>query len=183
MSRTIDNAIEAVAKSQFSFIDNGQLEVRNAHIFWTNFSGKENRFGHSAKTFNLAISEEMAKELDARGWRVRDVDQKDDDEEVIGKLYFVNIKVNMESGFPPIVTLFSEYKGKKSRVALTNETIGELDRADILDADCIINPYESPNFPGKVTGYLRKLNIIHEPDIEFDGKYDDWMADGPIDEE
>ena len=177
MSRVVEQALEAVVKSEFNFINERQLEVRNAFIFWTNFAGRENKFGNKAKTFNLAISLEIAEILNTQGWRVRDILNKIDDDDEGETLYFVNIKVNMESSYPPIVTLFSEFRGERSRRALDNETISELDRLDILSSDCIVNSYESRQYPGKVTGYLSKLNIIQEPNQEFGGKYDDWLAE------
>ena len=172
MSKTVDNAIIAVQESIFEFKDANTLEVRNATIFWTNFRGEANKFGNTARTFNLAINEEVASILKTNGWRVREVQNGDDE-----TLYFVNIKVNMNSAYPPLLTLFSEFRGKKTRRSLDIENVSELDRVDILSADCVVNAYVSKMYPGKVTGYLKKLNVIQEPDIEFGGKYDDWMED------
>lgn len=178
MSRVVDNAIEKVRESSFNFLDNGRtLEVLNAVIFWTNFRGEANKFGNSARTFNLAINEELAQVLSDHGWRVREVVGSDEE----SKLYFVNIKINMSSQYPPRITLFNEFNGKKNHpVTITIDNIGELDRIDIKTADCLINAYSSKTFQGKVTGYLRKLNIIQEVESEFGGKYDDWLDDESI---
>ena len=181
MSRVVEEALEAVEKSEFNFISEKELEVRNAHIFWTNFQGKENRFKNATKNFNMAISPELAAELSERGWRVRDVTNEVDGEEV--KLYFVNVKVNMDSAYPPIITLFSEYRGKRSRTTIDLESVANLDAIEILQADCVVNSYESPSYPGKVTGYLKKLNVIQEPGVDFGGKYDDWMVEDPTEQE
>ncbi len=170
MSKIISKGIEAVEESIFTFIDEGRaIEVLNAFIFWTNFRGETNRFGNDARTFNLAVSADVGRELQSTGWRVRSVEQED------GTLYFINVKLNMNSAYPPTVSLFSEFKGKRTKRPLDVGSVGELDRIDIKSADCVINAYESSNFPGKITGYLRKLNVIQEPDIEFGGKYDDWI--------
>lgn len=80
----------------------------------------------------------------------------------------------MESAYPPVVKLFSEYKGKKTQRVLDEESIGELDRVDIRTADCKIHSYSSKKFPGKVTGYLQTLFVVQEPNVIFGGKYDDW---------
>ena len=53
-------------------------------------------------------------------------------------------------------------------------TIECLDRINIESADCIINLYESKMHPGKVSGYLRKLNVIQTKESDFGGKYDEW---------
>ena len=178
MSRVIDNAIEKVRQSSFNFLDNGRtIEVLNAVIFWTNFRGEANKFGNSARTFNLAVNEETAEYLSDNGWRVREVVGSDEET----KLYFVNIKINMSSQYPPRITLFNDFRGKKNPpITITIDNIGELDRIDIKTADCLINAYSSKTFPDKVTGYLRKLNIIQEVESEFGGKYDDWLEDEDI---
>ena len=177
MSNVIQEGLKKVQETKFIFNDRGGFEVRNAYIFWTNFRGEANKFGNSARNFNLAVPKEVGKILLANGWRVREraLDENDPTPETI--LYFINVKVNMNSITPPIISLYSEFKGKRTKKALDIESIGELDRIDILECDCVINAYESPQFPGKITGYLQKLNAIQVPDIEFGGKYDDWLEE------
>lgn len=178
MSKLIDNALEAVQNSQFYFKDNHTLEVQNAVIIWTNFRGEANRFGNTARTFNLVLTEPVAEELDSQKWRVRSVDSGNVDENGNPILIkFVNIKVNIDSAYPPTVTLYTEYNGKKSRKTLDKDTIGELDRADIKMVDCVVNAYVSKKFPDHVTGYLKKMNVVQEPDVVFGGKYDDWDSE------
>jgi len=193
MSSVIQLGLEKVEETKFIFNDRGGFEVRNAYIFWTNFRGEANKFGNAARNFNLAVPKNVALILLDNGWRVRErsitpeVGKKLLPGESVSEeiLYFINIKVNMNSTTPPIVSLYSEFRGKRTKRALDIESIGELDRVDILECDFEVNAYESPAFPGKITGYLKKLNAIMVPDIEFGGKYDDWldeerdcMADG-----
>ena len=170
----IEIGIEKVQDTKFIFDDKGGFEVRNAYIFWTNFRGEANKFGNTARNLNLAITPEVGKMLLKQGWRVRErlSDMTDPDSDV---LFFVNIKVNMNSAYPPIISLYSEFKGKRTKRALEIESIGELDRIDIAECDFSVNAYESKQYPGKITGYLQKLNAIQVPDIEFGGKYDDWL--------
>lgn len=177
MSRVVLDGIEQVQKSEFIFNERGGFEVRNAYIFWTNFRGEANKFGNSTRNFNLAVSKEMGKQLLINGWRVREREVIDNHGDVEGVLYFVNIKVNMNSKNPPMVSLYSEFKGIRNKRALDIDTIGELDRIDIQTCDLVVNAYESAQFPGKITGYLLKMNAIQQPDIEFGGKYDDWLDD------
>ncbi len=169
MSKVVEMALRCVKESQFKFVDDRSIEILNAHIFWTNFSGAPDRFNNTARVFNVALSPEAATILRDMGFRIRESVFEDD------MLFFVQIKVNMQSAYPPTVSLFSEFRGKKSKRVLTAESIGELDRMDIKSADLIANVYLSEMFPGKPTLYLQKLNIIQEPDVDFGGKYDDWM--------
>lgn len=170
----IEEGLKKVNDTKFIFGEKGGFEVRNAFIFWTNFRGEENAFGNNARNFNVAIPAEVGAMLIKKGWRVRErnLDKDDPDSPVLS---FINIKVNMNSSYPPIISLYSEFKGKRNKRALEIESIGELDRIDIAECDFVVNPYSSPKFPGKVTGYLQKLNAIQAPDIEFGGRYDDWM--------
>lgn len=178
MSKVLEAAFENVKKSAFRFIDATNFEVQDAFIFWTNFSGKPNQFGNTAKTFNLAIPAEAASELLKLGYRVREEIigelHNDDGTVVPAKVYFINVKVNMLSEYPPVVKVYSEYKGKRSQNVLDDETIGELDAADIKTCDLQVHCYPSKKYPGKCTGYLRTLYVIKEPDVVFGGKYDDW---------
>lgn len=170
MSKIVERGLEAVQNSEFQWVRENQLEIKDAYIFWTNFRGEANKFGSKTRTFNVAITKEVAEELDARGWKVRESGDPE-----TGILYFVNIKVNMNSSYPPVVTLFTKFRNKKNRRALDIDSIGELDRTIIESADCIINSFESKQYPGKVSGYLKTLFVIQDPDVEFGGKYDDWM--------
>ena len=182
MSRVVEQALEAVKHTEFRFPKAGrELEVRNAHLFWTNFEGRENNWGNKATTFNLAVPKDVADILDNMGWRVRDVKLKSreegEEDVILDVLYFVNIKVNMKSSYPPIITTFTTFRDKKTRTTINEASLASLDRVEIETADCVVNMYESPKFPGKVTGYLKKLNLIIEPAVDFGGKYDDWMAE------
>lgn len=186
MANVVEQGLEKVKETKFIFDDRGGFEVRNAYIFWTNFRGEENKFGNAARNFNMAVSPEVGKILLEKGWRVRERALYNEGympeavaagDEPNPLLFFINIKVNMNSKNPPIISLYSEFRGKRTKRALEIESIGELDRMDIAECDFSVNPYESPQFPGKITGYLKKLNAIQVPDIEFGGKYDDWLEE------
>lgn len=190
MGRKTEQAYNDLSKSIFTFHDDRTLEVINAVIIWPNFSGKPNKYGNSAKTFNLCVPSDIAAQLEADGWRVREVeiDSIRDENDKPAKLHFVNIKVNMDTAYPPSVTLISCFRGKKNRRPLDAESICELDsiefksttadpetgEEDSTGVDCIINCYESRKFPGKVTGYLKKMYVTQDEKVEFGGKYDDW---------
>lgn len=174
MSKLIENSLEKLNESEFIFRDPKTLEVRNAVLIWTNFQGKANRFGNTAKNFNLVISEDVKKDLESdptKSFNIHSIGGEGTDDPI---MYFINVKVNMESAYPPVVTLYTDYKGVKNHTALNNETIECLDRINIQSADCIINLYESKMHPGKVSGYLRKLNVIQNKEEIFGGKYDEW---------
>ena len=181
MSRLIENSLEELSKSEFIFHDNRTLEVRNAVLIWTNFKGKANRFGNTTKNFNLVINEEVKAALEqdpTREFTIHSIGGEGTDDPI---MYLINVKVNMTSAYPPVVTLYTDFRGQKSRTSLDDTTIECLDYINIESADCIINLYESKMHPGKVSGYLRKLNVIQNKESEFGGKYDGWET--PVNQE
>ena len=181
MSRLIENSLEELSKSEFIFHDNRTLEVRNAVLIWTNFQGKANRFGNTTKNFNLVINEEVKAALEqdpTREFTIHSIGGEGTDDRI---MYYINVKVNMTSAYPPVVTLYTDFRGQKSRTSLDDTTIECLDHINIESADCIINLYESKMHPGKVSGYLRKLNVIQNKESEFGGKYDEWET--PVNQE
>ena len=181
MSRLIENSLEELSKSEFIFHDNRTLEVRNAVLIWTNFQGKANLFGNTTKNFNLVINEEVKAALEqdpTREFTIHSIGGEGTDDPI---MYFINVKVNMTSAYPPVVTLYTDFRGQKSRTSLDDTTIECLDHINIESADCIINLYESKMHSGKVSGYLRKLNVIQNKESEFGGKYDEWET--PVNQE
>ena len=194
MGRKTEQAFYDLSKSVFTWHDERTLEVVNAVILWPNFSGKPNKYGNSARTFNLCVPDKLADELQKKGWRVREIeiDTILDNNDNPAKLHFVNIKVNMDTAYPPTITLISTFHGKKTRRPLDAESIGELDAIDFRSTtvnpetgegedstgvDRLINCYESRKFPGKITGYLKKMYATQDEKVEFGGKYDDWDDD------
>lgn len=181
MSRLIENSLEELSKSEFIFHDNRTLEVRNAVLIWTNFQGKANRFGNTTKNFHLVINEEVKAALEqdpTREFTIHSIGGEGTDDPI---MYFIKVKINMTSAYPPVVTLYTDFRGQKSRTSLDDTTIECLDHINIESADCIINLYESKMHPGKVSGYLRKLNVIQNKESEFGGKYDEWET--PVNQE
>lgn len=185
MSRTLETAFEAAKETEF-IIDKParKVEVRNAFIFWTNFAGEANQYGNKARTFNLAVPEEAVPVLEEMNFHLRHEPvyvTEDGNGNAQDTLYvhFINVKVNMESAYPPNICLFTEHKGKKSRRVLTVENIGILDRTALQTCDCKFNAYTSKRFPDKCTGYLTELYAIQEPETYYGGKYDDWMDEDP----
>lgn len=199
MSRKLELAYYEMAKSKFTLHTNNTLEVINASIFWSNFSGKPDNFGNTTRNFKLCVPEELAAELEKMGWKVHVYDLegvRDKDDNPV-KLYAVRVIVSMEGAFPPQVYLISTFNGKKTRRPLDAESICELDSVDFKSTskdpktgegedstgvDLLIDCYESRRFKGKVIGYLKKMYATQDEQVEFGGKYDEWEdeADMPM---
>ena len=189
MSKLVENALERVQKTTWG-LDRGVLEIRDAVLIFTNFSGQANRFGNTSKNFNVVLPADLKQFLEenvALHVNIHKYPQNaagiDDDP----CLYYINVKVNMDTDFPPIVTLFTNKQTtgpdgsislKKGRVSLEDATIGCLDRVDMERADCKLNLKESKANPGNAVFYLRQLNVIQTIVPDFGGIYEDW--DEPI---
>lgn len=194
MSQLVNNALERVQKTTWGF-DRGVLEIRDAVLLFTNFSGQKNQWGNASKNFNIVLTPELKDFLETysprEGSTLRANIHKypsqaagtDDDP----CLYYINVKVNMDSEFPPLVTLYTrkqttEADGsvslKNGKVSLQDATIGCLDRTDMDRADCKVNVKESKANPGNAVFYLRQLNVIQTIVPDFGGAYEDW--DEPV---
>ena len=177
MSKLIENSLEALKSSEFIFVTPSTLEVRNAVMIWTNFEGKANRFGNTTKNFNLVINEELKAALEADPNKVFNIHHIGGEGTEDPDMYFINVKINMDSAYPPVVTLYTDFRGVKSHVALDDASIQCLDHVNIQSADCVLNLYESKMHQGHVSAYLRKLNVIQNKESAFGGKYDAWEDD------
>lgn len=193
MSQLVVNALERVQKTKW-YYDRGILEIRDAVLLFTNFSGQKNQWGNASKNFNIVLPADLKDfletcKLNEKPLHVnihkypQNAEGTDDDP----CLYYINVKVNMDSEFPPMVTLYTNKQTtnpdgstflKKGRVSLEDATVGCLDRTDIDRADCKLNLKESKANPGNAVFYLRQLNVIQTIVPDFGGAYEDW--DEPI---
>lgn len=193
MNQLVKNALERVQKTTWG-LDRGVLEIRDAVLIFTNFSGQKNQWGNASKNFNVVLPSDLKEFLEECQLRDKSLHVNihkypqnaagtDDDP----CLFYINVKVNMESEFPPMVTLYTNKQTtgpdgslvlKKGRVSLEDATIGCLDRTDMDRADCKLNLKESKANPGNAVFYLRQLNVIQTIVPDFGGAYEDW--DEPI---
>ena len=210
MSRATELAAEAAENTTFRFIDGSTIEAMNCVILWPDFSGRVDDYNNvkgANRSFNLVLNDRIVELLAAlekeHGAKFRihqkpiysenDITTKHIEQKYIR---YINVKVHMDGEYPPIVTLFTERPVKRgvdengnpviekvrSRVNLTKETIDCLDKIDMEQVDMHVRCYRSPRFEDKYTLYLSKLMVVQNPQMEFDGRYDDW-ENGPFDDE
>lgn len=191
MSKLVENALEKLQKTTWYF-DRGVLEIRDAVLIFTNFAGQANRFGNTQKNFNIVLPPDLVEFLQSCKLNDKDLhvnlheypQNAEADEPV---LVYINAKVNMDSEYPPMVTLFTRKQVtapdgsisvQRGKVSLQDATIGCLDRTDMEKADLKLNLKESKANPGNAVFYLRQLNVIQNIIPDFGGAYEDW--DEPI---
>lgn len=142
------------------------IAIENSNfIFRTNFSGDPERdtFGSDARVANIIIPDHMqARDLIDAGFNVKSTKPKPGEEEGFVPTYFVSIKVNYDTPYPPKIYLVS---GKADPVLLDEESVGSLDNCYVLNVDVTLNPYTNQR-TGRKSLYVRTMYVTQ--DVEDD---------------
>lgn len=171
----------ANTKSEFYFDDRGTLIVKDAAIIFTNFAGAPDNYHPNGgnRVFNLVLSDAFAKQLIEDGWNVKSRENQDGD-----ITYMTEIRVNMDSSWPPMVVLYSEFRGNRTSTVLDAETIGRLDSGRYSNIKLAINPHEHSVGNFKYKGYLRELRLIAESTNGYFGDMDEeYLGAGTSEDE
>lgn len=151
------------------------IKIEGAKLIFKNFNGKENLPYNKAgdRNFGVLLDDDLAKRLEADGWRVKYRPPREDDGYEQAWLP-VKVKYNK---YPPIVNLINS----NGKIRLNEDTVGQLDWTRIQNADMIINPYEYPEMLDKqgnvireagISAYLKSLYVtVMEDDLDL--KYAD----------
>ncbi len=143
------------------------LELRDVRILrgqFRNFSGEERRYNNAGnRNFGVEIPADMAQDLSAQGWPVICLDGGDQYDE---PLYFIRVKISYKKRAPKVVMISGS-----SKTLLTEDTIGMLDWADIVNAKVKLSP-NWYDVNGK-QGYSAYLNTLYV-EIESDPFEDDY---------
>lgn len=148
---------------EYRKIDN--LVFENAQIMFRNFSGRETKFNKTGnRNFCVIIPDhDIAQKLLDDQWNVKVLAPRDEDEK---PKYYLQISVGYNYN-PPKVYMHSG----KNVTELDEDTIGELDYAEIRSVDLSVRPYQwEVNGKNGVKGYLKTMHIVVEED-EFADKY------------
>lgn len=144
--------------------------LEDAHIRFRNFRGevtKTNKNGY--RKFTVDIPDDLAPVLLEDGWNVKFLPPRENDPDGYSQP-ILDVKVNFACRFPPTVIMITP----RGKMRLDEETIGQLDRTRILQADVHINPRyydEAPNRPnGGISAYLRELYVTVEEE-RLESKY------------
>lgn len=142
------------------------ISIENTNfIYRTNFSGDPERdsFGSDARVANVIIPDHnQARELIDAGFNVKMTKPKPGEEEDFVPTYFVSIKINYDTPYPPRIFLVT---GDNEPVLLDEETVDMLDSVYVLNVNVTLNPYQNPR-TNRSSLYVRTMYV--EQDIEDD---------------
>lgn len=144
-------------------------------IRFRNFSGKPDKFNpEGSRNFTVIIEDlDLVEKLVDDGWNIRMLPPMEEGDPERASL---KVAVNYNNIPPKIVRVT-----KTSQVILDEETVGELDTADIESFDICITPYNwEVNGKSGVKAYLKTMYVVVEED-EFAAKYNSFDSDIPFD--
>ena len=142
-------------RTNLVIVENGKF------IFDTNFAGdpKKDRFGSDERKANLVIPDiDLARELIDDGFNVRLTKPRVGEEEGFVPRYFVKVKLNYKSTWPPKVYLVTD---EDKRVLLDEESVACLDDIWVDRVNAVLNRYEGPN--GKSL-YVKSMEVYQKVD-------------------
>ena len=134
-------------------------------IFETNFAGdpERDRYGSEARKGNIIIPDyEQAMDLIDMGFNVKTTKPREGEEENFVPKYYVAVKVNFDTDWPPKICLVS---GDAEPVKLDEESISLIHTCYVLNVNVILNPYTDKR-TGRKSLYVRTMYV--EQDVEED---------------
>ena len=142
-------------RTNLVIVENGKF------IFDTNFAGdpKKDRFGSDERKANLVIPDiDLARELIDDGFNVRLTKPRVGEEEGFVPRYFVKVKLNYKSTWPPKAYLVTD---EDKSVLLDEESVACLDDIWVDRVNAVLNRYEGPN--GKSL-YVKSMEVYQKVD-------------------
>lgn len=152
--------------SKVSVDANGKLIIEDARILYRNFSGMGSNFNREGdRNFNVIIDDDItANQMQDDGWNVKFRAPRDPQD---SGTHHIKVNVNYRSARGPRVYLHTG----KNVVELDENSIGQLDQADIMSCDMIISPFHwERNGDSGLSAYLDTLHVVIKED-PFAHKY------------
>lgn len=144
---------------EITYAPRGILQIDDARIAYRNFAGAGSKFNREGdRNFSVIINDEnIANELIEDGWNVRIKPPRDEDDTPFMHL---PVKVKFNDRGPRVYLITN---GRK--VELDEDSVGCLDKIDILSVDLDIRPYNwEVNGKTGHTAYLQAIRVTQNVD-------------------
>lgn len=146
------------------------ISIENARIIFRNFRGQASQYNREGqRNFCVVLDDPgLVEKLTEDGWNVRIRTPREEGEKALS---YLQVAVSFQNIPPRIFQITNKRKQE-----LTEDTVSNLDFAEILSADLIIRPYSwviqegTKNERRGVKAYLKTAYITIDED-EFAGKY------------
>ncbi len=142
--------------------------IRDAKIIFRNFAGRKTDYNEEGeRNFVLVLPPDVAKEMIADGWNVKEkkpyrADEGDDSVE-----YHLEVAVEYRKGRPPRCVLINS----NGRLELGADEVAAIDYAELENVDLTITPYQwDVNGRQGVKAYLKTIYVTVFED-ELDKQY------------
>lgn len=150
--------------------DGKYLEIREADgrdMMWPNFEGRQTKFTNGKRFFTIRLPEEVAKDLEDDGWKIKWKPIEKDSEELEPRL-----QINVNFNYKPL-QIFMLANNTKTK--LDEESVREIDYAEIIEFEGIVKAFRKPDLFDGVSASLDTLWVtIRQSDLyEKYGQYRD----------
>lgn len=133
-------------------------------IFQTNFAGdpRADKYGSDARKGNIIINDrDIAKQLIDEGFNVKMTRPRDEeDESDFIPDYFITVKMNFDSKWPPKVFLMTD---ALHGVLLDVDSVREIDAAWVDKVNVVLNKYEN-RLTGRKSFYVKSMEVYQRVD-------------------
>lgn len=135
--------------------------MENVTLIFRNFSGKEGPYNRKGdRNFGVLLADDVAEAMAADNWNVKWLKPREDEEESTPQAWLpVSLKFDP---IPPRVVLVTS----RNRTNLDEDTVENLDWANIINVDLIVRPYEwVVNGKTGIKAYCKTMYVTIEEDI------------------
>ena len=144
---------------------NNNITIEGARLLFRNFAGREGDYNPKGRrNFCVILDPDLARILEKDGWNIRWTKPRDDYDDPAP---YMQVAVAFDLWPPTVVMITSRGKTK-----LDEESVSELDYADIETVDLIIrgSNWKRPDGTKGIKGYLKSLYATLVKD-ELEEKY------------